>query len=45
MWPAAAAVGVCVCWGAGGCMCVCVSGRLEFPCTLFGQTESGAQRD
>lgn len=33
--------GVCV----DVCVSVCVSGPLEFPCMVFGQTESSAQWD
>ena len=41
---------VCVCVqhtdrGKRVCVDVCVSGPLEFPCMVFGQTESSAQWD
>lgn len=36
---------MCVCHTEGTCVCVCVSGPLELPCMVFGQTESSAQWD
>lgn len=38
---------MCVCHteGTSVCVCVCVSGPLELPCMVFGQTESSAQWD
>lgn len=36
---------VCVSHRGNECVCVCVSGPLELPCMVFGQTESSAQWD